>query len=46
MPPISEPSLPLSLARAFHLGEPGQLLELLKFLLPLTTSSIHWERLG
>ena len=44
MPLICEQTLPLSLSRAFGLDRPGQLLELLKFLSPLTTSSIPLER--
>jgi hypothetical protein len=44
MPVICEKSLPLSLARFFRVDYPGQLLELLKFLSPLTTTSIPLER--
>lgn len=44
MPLVCEKSLPLSLAQAFGLSRPGQLLELLKFLSPITTSSIPLER--
>jgi hypothetical protein len=44
MPLLSEKTLPLSLARAFGVGGwPGQLLELLKFLSPITTASIPLE---
>ena len=45
MPPVCEQSLPLSLGQAFHLARPGQLIELLRFLSPLTTGSIPWDRL-
>jgi hypothetical protein len=44
MPVICEKSLPLSLAQFFRVDAPGQLLELLKFLSPLTTISIPLER--
>lgn len=44
MPLICEKALPLSLGQVFGLDRPGQLLELLKFLSPLTTSSIPLER--
>jgi hypothetical protein len=44
MPLVCEQSLPLSLGQAFGLDRPGQLLELLKFLSPLTTRSIPLER--
>lgn len=44
MPPICEKSLPLSLGRAFRLDQSDQLLQLLKFLSPLTTGSIPLER--
>lgn len=44
MPLMCEQTLPLSLGQAFGLDRPGQLLELLKFLSPLTTSSIPLER--
>jgi hypothetical protein len=46
MPRICEPRLPLSLGQAFQLYRPGQLLALLQFLSPLTTSSMARERLG
>jgi hypothetical protein len=46
MPPIGEESLPLSLARAFHVADPGRLIRLLQFLLPLTTHSIPLDQLG
>lgn len=45
MPPVCEQSLPLSLGQAFHLARPGQLIEFLRFLSPLTTGSIPWDRL-
>lgn len=44
MPLLCEKTLPLSLGRAFHLARPGQLLQLLQFLSPLTTDSIPLER--
>ena len=44
MPLLCEKSLPLSLARAFQVGRSGQLLQLLKFLSPITTGSIPLER--
>lgn len=44
MPLLCEKTLPLSLARVFQLGRPGQLLQLLKFLSPITTGSIPLER--
>ena len=44
MPLICQKTLPLSLGRAFQLDRPGQLLELLKFLSPLTTTSIPLDR--
>lgn len=44
MPLLCEKILPLSLGRAFAVDGPGQLLELLKFLSPITTSSIPLER--
>jgi hypothetical protein len=44
MPLICEKSLPLSLGRAFQLDRRDRLLELLKFLSPLTTTSIPLER--
>ena len=44
MPVVCEKSLPLSLAQSFRVDAPGQLLELLKFLSPLTTTSIPLER--
>jgi len=43
MPRLWEESLPLSLAQAFGLSQPGQLLALLKFLSPITTASIPLE---
>ena len=43
MPLLCEKSLPLSLGRAFQVGRPGQLLQLLKFLSPITTGSIPLE---
>lgn len=46
MPRIDEQSLPLSLGQAFGLDRPGQLLELLKLLSPLSTNSIPLERCG
>ena len=45
MPPLAEAILPLSLGQAFQIGRPGQLIELLRFLSPLTTGSIPWDRL-
>lgn len=44
MPRLCEKSLPLCLAQAFQTGRPGQLLQLLKFLSPITTGSIPLER--
>lgn len=44
IPGLCEKTLPLSLAQFFRVGDPGQLLELLKFLSPLTTTSIPLER--
>lgn len=44
MPLLCEKSLPLSLGRAFQLDRPGGLIELLRFLSPLTTPSIALER--
>ena len=44
MPPLCQETLPLSLARAFAVGWPGQLIALLKFLSPITTGSIPLER--
>jgi len=44
MPLICEETLPLSLGRAFQLERRDRLLELLKFLSPLTTGSIPLER--
>lgn len=44
MPLLCEKSLPLSLAQAFGVGWPGQLIGLLKFLSPLSISSILLER--
>ena len=43
MPLICQKSLPLSLGRAFQLDGRGRLLELLKFLSPITTTSIPLE---
>jgi hypothetical protein len=44
LPLVSEKTLPLSLGRAFQLDRRDRLLELLKFLSPLTTTSIPMER--
>ena len=44
MPRLREKTLPLSLAQAFGVGWPGQLIALLKFLSPLTTGWIPLER--
>jgi hypothetical protein len=44
MPLVCEQTLPLSLAQAFGVRWPSQLIELLKFLSPLTTGSIPLER--
>ena len=44
MPLLCEQTLPLSLARGFAVGWPGQLIALLKFLSPITTGSIALER--
>jgi hypothetical protein len=44
MPLVCEKTLPLSLGRAFQLDRRDRLLELLKFLSPLTTTSIPLER--
>jgi hypothetical protein len=46
MPLVCEKTLPLSLGRAFQLDRRDRLLELLKFLSPLTTTSIPLERTG
>lgn len=46
MPPICEKSLPLSLCRAFEIQRRDRLLDLLKFLCPITTSSIPLEHTG
>lgn len=43
-PPLCEQSLPLSLCLAFGIDEQDQLVNLLKFLSPLTTSSIPLEQ--
>lgn len=43
MPLLCEKTLPLSLARAFGVGWPGQLIALLKFLSPITSASIPLE---
>lgn len=45
MPTVCEKTLPLSLGRAFRLDQSDQLLQLLKFLSPITTGSIPLERL-
>jgi hypothetical protein len=44
MPRLCEATLPLCLAQAFQIGRPGQLLQLLRFLSPITTGSIPLER--
>jgi hypothetical protein len=44
MPPLCEKTLPLSLCDAFDIERRDRLLELLKFLSPITTSSIPLER--
>jgi hypothetical protein len=44
MPLLSEKSLPLSLGQAFQVALPGQLLQLLRFLSPITTGSIPLDR--
>lgn len=46
LPPICEQSLPLSLAQVFHIARPGQLIQLLRFLSPVTSGSILRDRLG
>ena len=46
MPLICEKTLPLSLCQAFPLDRRDRLLELLRFLSPLTTTSIALERTG
>lgn len=46
MPLICEKTLPLSLCQAFQLDRRDRLLELLRFLSPLTTTSIALERTG
>lgn len=43
MPSLCEQSLPLNLVRAFGVDGPRQLLNLLKFLSPITTTSIPLE---
>lgn len=44
MPLVNESNLPLSLCEAFQIDRRDKLLELLKFLSPLTTGSIPLER--
>jgi hypothetical protein len=44
MPLLCEQTLPLSLGRAFQVARPGQLLQMLEFLSPITTGSIPLER--
>jgi hypothetical protein len=44
MPLIDEATLPLSLCQAFALERRDRLLELLRFLAPLTTPSIPLDR--
>lgn len=44
MPRIGENTLPLSLCEAFRVERRDRLLGLLKFLGPLTTSSVPWDR--
>jgi hypothetical protein len=44
MPLIDETTLPLSLCQAFELERRDRLLELLRFLAPLTTLSIPLDR--
>lgn len=46
MPRICEQTLPLSLGQAFPLDRRDRLLELLRFLAPLTTASMAWDRPG
>ena len=46
LPGLGEQSLPLSLGLAFAIHRPGQLLALLEFLCPLTTSLPALEALG
>lgn len=46
MPSLCEPTLPLSLCQAFRSDPPNWLVELLKFLSPVTTDSIPLERGG
>jgi hypothetical protein len=46
MPLLCEQSLPLSLGQAFQLDRPGGLIQLLRFLSPLTTPSLALERTG
>ena len=43
-PPVCEATLPLSLCEAFDLDRQDRLLELLKFLGPVTTPSLPWSR--
>ncbi len=45
MPPICEQSLPLSLCEAFDIQRRDRLLDLLKFLAPITTTSVPLEHL-
>lgn len=45
MPPICERTLPLSLCEAFDIDRRDRFLELLKFLAPITTTSVALERL-
>ncbi len=44
MPPLREQTLPLSLCQAFLFDPPDWLVELLKFISPVTTGSIPLER--
>ena len=45
MPPVCEKTLPQSLCEAFEIDRRDRFLELLKFLSPITTTSIPLERL-
>ena len=44
MPLICEKTLPWSLAKAFGVDRRDRLLALLKFLFPITTASVPWDR--
>ena len=45
LPLICEKTLPLSLGQVFRIERRDRLLDLLKFISPITTASVPWERL-